>query len=617
MSGLAALVHRDGHPAVTDDVAPLAACISTLRGRGRAARVHLSAEAALAVLPQVTGSGHATDGRVSVVLDGRLVERAALGAALDLPPADLAGTSDAALVLAAYTRWGEDAFARLTGTFAVAIWDAALRRLVCARDVLGGRPLFHAVDGNQVRVASSLAALAGPGTPINEGMVGEWLAGHPVHTTETVYAGVFRLPPAHLLVADPRQSRVSRYWTFDGFREIRYRSDEQYEQHFQDLFDRVVRDHLEVPPGQPAPGLMLSGGIDSGSVLASAAAQGLPLSAFTIGYDDPAVDETPVARAVLRQTGVSDWERVPPDTDFDPWAEARATWDIPSYPTGMVSAGLRRRAVERGIGAMLTGVGGDEWFFGSEWRAADMLVRGQWLAFLRNWRASVAMPASIGTAGVWRYALWPLVPPAGRELARRLFRRGGAVPPWIDAAWARRIDLADRLRLHRPPVAARSHAVRDHILSATDGAVVAAHDEQERVAARLGLEDRQPFMDRRIAEFALALPEDQRWRDGWPKSLLLRAGRTRLPDETRLRRDQPDYGFLVADTVERLDWRRRLRHSPLAERGWLRPQPLFEMAGAAGRIPVRAADRIWSAIAVQAWLDARERQGLPASTEAR
>ncbi|MGE3277961.1 MAG: asparagine synthetase B [Vicinamibacterales bacterium] len=608
MSGIGVLVHRDDRLAAESDVAPIGARVSAARGGGPV-RVRLDGPAALVLCAFETSPfddpapGPISDGRLSIAMDGHLYERDALGAALGLDPPDLARMSDAKLMLAAYARWGEDTFARLVGDFAVAIWDAPLRRLVCARDPMGARPLFYAVDGVRVRAASSLAALVEPDTGLNEGMIGEYLSGHPVHTSESVYQGILRLPPAHLLVADPRQSRVTRYWAPDGFRELRYRRDAEYEEHCRTLFDRVVADHLSVPEGQPGPGLMLSGGIDSGSILASAAAQRRTLSAFTIGYDDPAFDETRVAEAVVRHAGVTDWERVAPFTAFDPAAEARETLEIPSYPSGVVSATLRRRARARGIHVMLTGVGGDEWFFGSDWRGADMLARGRLLSFLHYWRAVLAMPDSIGTRGVWRNALWPLVPAAARDVARAVRRRRGAVPPWIAPGWARRIDLGERLSLRRARVAARSHAVRDHLLSLHDGAVVAAHDEQERFAARERLEDRQPFMDRRMAEFALSLPEEQRWRDGWPKSILLRAFRDRLPRETRCRREQPDYGFLVRDAVEQIGWRERLARSRLADAGWLDDAWAAGIGATPGPLTVDAANRIWSILAVELWLE--------------
>ncbi|MGE0039650.1 MAG: asparagine synthetase B [Vicinamibacterales bacterium] len=614
MSGLAAFVARDGRPADHADLAPLEAGIARRGPDGTASWMDGPVGLAHAAFVTSPHDGPQPvvdrDAGLAIVLDGHLHERAALGAALGMGAAAAAAASDAALCLAAYRRWGEDAFARLSGEFALAIWDGGSRRLVCARDPMGGRPLYYAVDAGCVRVASTLAALVsacGPGP--NEGMVGEWLCGYPVHPSDTLYAGVERLPPGHLLVADPRHHRVTRFWAPDGFRELRYGTASEYDEHFRALFDAVVADHLRVAAGQPPPALMLSGGLDSGSILASAAAQGAGLPCFTIGYDDPALDESPLAEGVLRHVGATDWERVAPSIDeLDPDAEARETGDVPTYPSGAASLGLRIRARHRGARVMLTGVGGDEWFYGSDWRGADFLSRGDLAGFVRHWRASLAMPDSIGTVGVWRNAVWPLVPPRLRNVARVLVKGRGAVPPWIDPAWARRIGLAGRLRLDQPPVPARSHAVRDHILSGWGGLAAVGHDEQERFAARAGLEDRQPFMDRRIVEFALSLPEAERWRAGWPKAIMRRAFRDRLPAATLERRDQPDYASLTVAALERVRWRSRLGASGLVARGWLDGAGLRALTARADRhpagLPDELMDKIWSLVAMDAWHEA-------------
>jgi asparagine synthase (glutamine-hydrolysing) len=101
-------------------------------------------------------SGHA------VVFDGRLDNRDDLVAALGTP----ARASDAALVLAAYERWREDAPGSLLGDFAFALWDAAARRVFCARDVFGQRPLFYACAGQIVAIGSEpQQVLAHPAVP--------------------------------------------------------------------------------------------------------------------------------------------------------------------------------------------------------------------------------------------------------------------------------------------------------------------------------------------------------------------------------------------------------------------------------------------------------------------
>ena len=175
-------------------------------------------------------------GDIVLTLDGRVDNREELKAALQAKDAVLRTDTDAELVLRAYQLWGEACARRIIGDFAFVIWDKRERRLVAARDPLGIRPFYYYLDDKTLRCGSELRQILKDTTirrEPNEGMVAEYLSAYIVNTEDTLYRGIFRLPPCHLLVVRPGASvRKIRYWDIDPGVEIRYRTDEQYAERF-------------------------------------------------------------------------------------------------------------------------------------------------------------------------------------------------------------------------------------------------------------------------------------------------------------------------------------------------------------------------------------------------
>jgi len=142
----------------------------------------------------------------AIVFDGRLDNRDDLAYALSLEPS----ASSAAVAIAACAKWGERACEGMLGDFAFAAWDASRGRLLAARDALGQRPLFHATVAGTTLVASEpRQILAHPlfAARVNEGVIAEYLTGRPCSVEETLWAGIMRLRPAHVLGA-PRRGRT-------------------------------------------------------------------------------------------------------------------------------------------------------------------------------------------------------------------------------------------------------------------------------------------------------------------------------------------------------------------------------------------------------------------------
>src|SRR5688500_2092980 len=260
MSALAVVLHRDGRQADGATAALADAMLAAVPYRGPdGTGVHVSGPVALGhaafsvtpedVLERRSGGQPLIEPRSGcvIVADARLDNRDALrdalrplGPALPLP--GLVG--DAALILCAYQMWGEDAFTRLLGDFAVAIWDPRRQRLVCARDTSGQRALFYRADGGTFAAASEIHQLfQDRSVPVeaNEERIRDSLVPVNVFRNEqdqaaTYYRDVWALPAGHVLTVGGDALRTRRYWELPVPRELRYRRSEQYAEHFRSLF---------------------------------------------------------------------------------------------------------------------------------------------------------------------------------------------------------------------------------------------------------------------------------------------------------------------------------------------------------------------------------------------
>lgn len=221
-----------------------------------------------------------------IVTSARLDNREALLDAFDVPSSEAPQISDGYLVSLAFDRWSQDVCTHLEGDWALAAWDAKERRLLLARDVIGSAALYYYQGKGFIAFASSLKALLtiseaarGPDMLALAEILLSWQ-----HDAElTAYKNFRRIVWAHaILVGSDGSVNPKRYWSADARELIRYRRDEDYTEAFLEQYRRAVKSCLRT---RKAIGAQLSGGRDSGSVVALAApllaAEGRELTAFT------------------------------------------------------------------------------------------------------------------------------------------------------------------------------------------------------------------------------------------------------------------------------------------------------------------------------------------------
>ena len=215
----------------------------------------------------------------TIAADATLYYRDELRAALGLTNDSI---DDAGLILAAYLRWGEDCARHLEGDFAFLIWNPRDQKLFGARDRYGLRPFYyHHSPGKSFTFASAARnVLSYPDVPfaLNKGRIADFLVPELewIDLTSTFYDGVFRLAPAHSMSIDATGLRIVEYYSPEPGPALGLSTDEEYVEAFLEVFSRAVGERLRTDGSRV--GSMLSGGMDSGSIVGIARNHAHPFS---------------------------------------------------------------------------------------------------------------------------------------------------------------------------------------------------------------------------------------------------------------------------------------------------------------------------------------------------
>ena len=493
---------------------------------------------------------------LTITADARLDNRAELLRALSVDAHGTDPISDSEIILAAFERWGEDCPQRLLGDFAFAIWDESRRELFCARDHFGVKPFFYCHEaGKRFVFGSEIKAIfTFPDIPrsLNEAKIADYMLASFEDKKRTFYLGINRLPPASTMVISRSAIRIREYWALEP-REIRLSSDQEYADAYRERFVEAVNCRLRsaFPVGS-----MLSGGLDSSSISCVAhdllsARGGETLHTFSIVFDKiNKSDERPYIESVLSARRFSshliNGDVVTPLDDLD-----RVLWhqEEPFYaPNLLLGCSAWRAASEAGVRVLLDGVFGDSVVSHGREHLQSLANRWRVLPLARE------LHALIRTSGqnvpLWKLVsrylvddgLKPYVPEVGLRAWRGL--RGTPEDPaardcdLFDAGYCRRNDLRKRVtdasRRSRRPMSSQ----QSHCASLRSGALESALEVLSRAAGEFSLEARFPFLDKRLVEFCVAIPGEQKVRRGYTRAIARSALTEYLPEAIRLRSDK-------------------------------------------------------------------------------
>jgi asparagine synthase (glutamine-hydrolysing) len=615
VSGICGLFNTDGAPVTSVDVG---AMTSLLERRGpdrtgtfRDGSVGLG-HTLLATTPEAADEDlplqHQASGCV-ITADARLDNRDELLSLLDVPGGS--GAGDAEIILRAYLKWGESCLDHLLGDFAFAIWDPRHRRLFCARDQMGMRPFYYHRGVDLFAFASEpRAILVLPQIPyrINEKRVADAIVWQleSVDQQSSFFEGVFRLPPAHTFTVTPEGTVLRRYWRLEATDELHLGSDEDYAEAFREVLTTAVASRLR---GPQTTGAMLSGGVDSGSVVAIASllrGSSEPLPTFSaVGPDPDRCIETRTIRrsmswGTLKPHAISYTElrQVPELTEL--------VWEVDEpFDAHMdLIRAVYFLAARAGMNAVLDGVAADT-VLSEQDHLLRLLRSGRWITAIREsvqqnrvWNG--AYPAS---RELLRNSLLLLTPQRIQRLRRQrltrgscedLIRRSGLRPEF-----AEEVGVCNRLSQQRDAASARSRTfLEERARTIVHPQLTVGRERYDRVAARHGIEPRDPFLDLRLVQLAARLPGEQLLANGWRKSILRRSVHGLLPEEVRFRRGVEHLGrcFTAAVRSDSVSATHQLRANELPITPYVDVEHLLSSASRAGT------DEVYTAACLAVWL---------------
>jgi len=561
MSGVAGIVLSDnGRPVAATDIQEM---LSRMRHRARDGSSWWT-EGGVALghawldTTSEDGPGPLTmaGGKLAITADCRLDSRDELLARLGMRDRSIA---DAMLIMRAYLKWGEACPTYLQGDFAFAIWDSERQALFCARDHFGVKPFYYHSTGTRFAFASEIGpilALDGVGRRLSEHQISGFLAGLPDDPQATPYAEIFRLPARHSMMVADRQTTLRRYWQIEPSQRPP-RPDAAEE--FRHLFAQSVENRMR---GTPAVGAMLSGGLDSSSIaclagLRAAAKRDPKLKTFSLVFDKgSSMDEKPFIDAVLDDNSLD--ATLITVSNYAPFAEFERILEEQEgtflAPGLSLTRDLYRTAGAKGVKVLLDGHGGDEVVSQGHGHLHELANAGRWLEL---WRELHSAANTYGEGMISLYFKFLIIyGPAWRiarmrSMAKRIVGKARRRPAQAArAAWtglvnpdlARRTDLAERFHRsgYMPAAVTASEALTHRWLLST-GLVPHAFEVLDKAAANFGVEPRYPFWDKPLVEFCLALPGEEKLKDGFGRHVLRRAMQGVLPPAVQWRRDKIDF----------------------------------------------------------------------------
>ena len=491
--------------------------------------------------------------------------------------------SDSSIVLQAYDKWGRSFLEHIIGDFALSLWDPRSRTLLLARDPIGARLLFYYHNGDTLIWSSRLEALLQLEQielEVDDDYVAGFLTLHPKQEL-TPYKKIHAVPPANLLIAKGGTVRLQRFWNLDPAKQIRYRTDGEYEEHFLHLFSEAVRTRLRVDGPVWAD---LSGGLDSSSIvcMADEVIKNVPVQATRLETVSAVYDESPSSdeRRFIHHVEEKR-ERVGhhfSDSEY-PLLTSFACDDLRTIPNPLelwteYHRGMRRQMREHGARVLLCGIGGDELLTASSDPSpelADLLVQlklSELHRRLQVWSLALKKPY---LQVLLRHTVVPSLP---RPLQR----------------WYRRRALAKQLCLFDPDLISRFN-LRDRLLGPKDIFGFYLPSSRGQSSAFLSVTDvvspghlltwdpieiSYPFTHRPLVEFLQAIPPTQWIRPGESRSLLRRAMKSYLPKQiaTRKGKGNPTEATLRAVTREWPRLRDLLRNTLVCTKGYVNPVAL-------------------------------------------
>jgi asparagine synthase (glutamine-hydrolysing) len=562
MSGIAGIYYLDGRPVERMDVQRMVDCIAHRGPDGSGVwtdgfvglghrMLWTTPESLHEKLPLTNKTGDLT-----ITADARIDNRDELIPVLNFNGRPREAIPDSEIILAAYEKWGEQCPEKLLGDFSFAIWDKRKQTLFCARDHMGVKPFYYYFNGGKFRWSSEPKAIFEDSTIPKEPnlpLICRYLLNRFDEREETLYKDVYRLPGSQYMVLENGHLRKGQYWDIDPNHSIRYKTDEEYAEHFLSLFKEAVRARLR---SHGPVGALLSGGLDSSSIVCIAQLlyqeKSVPSNEFetySIVFDKFPCDERSYIDEVVHKwdakTNYIPYEKNLSCVDFEQTCRYP---DVEYLPTSLMIAPALKNAQQKEIRIMLDGIGGDDLLAVAPDHLTDLMFQKKLRELMVQLQHDSALYSRSPCSLFLNYCLKPLIPRPIKVPLKQLLEpfRGNGIPSWVNVTFLKRAGIIDLMkstqRFVRFPTRAQQHIYEFLRLGWNSNIAL---DVAEKFMAYFSIESRHPFFDRRLVEFSLAIPEEQRWHGEWTKTVLRNSMKGILPEPIRVRKGKAEFSGII------------------------------------------------------------------------
>ena len=561
---------------------------------------------------------HSADGTASIVFNGEIYNYRELRAQLEKSGRSFVSKRDTEVVIQMYQVFGEKAFEKLQGMFALALYDNCTQSLYLARDRMGEKPLYYTVVRDTLVFASEPKALFKHplvSKRMNAHAISSYLTYDAVLTPESIFEGVHKLEASTYAKYVNGKLSSHSYWTPPQLMNESMRAEDARTRLDTALLKSISQQMVaDVPVG-----VFLSGGLDS-SVIAYYATQvrKAPVHTFSIGFDDPSYDESNYARIAAKHLGTVHHEHIVTAKEVMGALHAVAQkLDEPIADPAILPTYLLAQFARKHVTVALGGEGSDELFGGYQTFTAER--------FLRAYRM---LPHAV-RKGI----IEPLVSslPVSHKYfsmdfkARQFLRGTNAEEKYVHQAWLESFSRVEQEALltpcYREALEENSYRRINEYLTEmpdADRHLQTAYTylrtymldvlltKVDRASMYHSLEVRAPFLDIGVVELALSMPWKHKYRGMTGKRILREIMKRRLPSSIVARKK---HGFgLPVGRWFRKEWRELLldtlsqRH--IRDTGVFSPSAVERLITEHLEGTHNHRKKLWSLFVFQLWYDA-------------
>ncbi len=454
---------------------------------------------------------------------------------------------DDALLCLAYKKWGNLLLSNLDGDFAFVLYDSEKRHYFCARDPLGVKSLYFTKTEAGYRFSSNIDDLLTlPNAPKKPNLksMRTMLYQRTVDYTDTMYEGIYRLPPGHFMTIENGKEKIERYWHLEKIKIDYSITEDEATKKLTELFSKAVENRTS---NLEETAFEVSGGLDSSSVVSLLSQNITPskIDSYFMDFKGLKCDEGDYVDSILEKYPLRHQKISAGELDYHQMYSLDRLYTLsPNWPitlTFAMSLPMLEKMKTDGKSIIITGQGGDHLFTGTPYVLYDLLRRFKFLTLYKELKFYAKPWGTIKA-----YIIKPLLGEKAIDRIKVLLGKK-EINPFFEADKEIK-DLSQSLKITNPVYKNELDMITAAAYSTImDGNLFHCAEEH------FGIEYRHPYFDLELVEFALSLPPEMKYKQRTIKWILRKAMNGILPDKIRDRKDKAEFSELLTQQIDAID----------------------------------------------------------------